>query len=444
MLTPGEKMLSKALVGSGLDSRGWNSIQAGLRDRAFFMSQVAELHIADAARRLTAEYADGHVDFSKLRIEWRNYLERADYQPDPEVAGTIKDLYTQARIDVVLKTNVAQARGFVQFAEGMTPGAFAAFPAQEFTRVVYRKRKRADWPRRWAAAGGKVHGGRMIALKDDPVWQRLGDAGPFGNPYPPFDWGSGMGVVDIDRKTAIELGVVTAEGVRASVDRLRDDAAQQRLPSMNGRLQAEVPYKGKTTEYKRLEAIFGDQITHDKGKVVWRANLIRDAFESGKPFRINLGGPTDCLKSMLPTDELRARLKGKAFTLNGDWLDKPRQTGGTHRAHFEPLEKDPRNIPLTPGDLDLVPSLWRKPHKVLPGGFPGSFVCQVETLDGGILNMVVDVKRTPVIHTLYKNKLGMGLGASLEQSSALQRMRHVQHAEPTAWYHSPLTKATRK
>ena len=44
--------------------------------------------------------------------------------------------------------------------------------------------------------------------------------------------------------------------------------------------------------------------------------------------------------------------------------------------------------------------------------------------------MVVDVKRTPVIHTLYKNKPGMGLGASIEQSSALQRMRHVQHAEP--------------
>lgn len=430
MLTPSEKILSKALVGSDLDSRGWNSIQAGLKDRAFFMSQVTELHIADAARRLSADHADGHVDISKLRIEWRNYLERAGYQPDPEVAGTIKDLYSQSRIDIILKTNVAQARGFVQFAEGMTPGAFAAFPAQEFTRVVYRKQKRADWPRRWAAAGGKVYGGRMIALKDDPVWQRLGDDGPFGNPYPPFDWGSGMGVVDVDRREAIELGVVTAEGIRASVDKLREDAANGSLPSMNGRLQAEVPYKGKTKEYKRLDAIFGDQITHDKGKVVWRANLIREAFESGKPFRINLGEPTDYLKDLLPTDDLRAQLKDKAFTLNGDWLDKPRKSGGTHRDHFEPRENDPRNIPLTSGDLDLIPSLWRSPHNVIEGKIKGFFVCQMETFDGGVINMVVDVKRTPVIHTLYKNRLGMGLGASLEHGSALQRMRHIQHAEP--------------
>ena len=55
MLTASEKILQKALVGSNLDSRGWNSIQAGLKDRAFFMSQVAELHIEDAARRLSAE-----------------------------------------------------------------------------------------------------------------------------------------------------------------------------------------------------------------------------------------------------------------------------------------------------------------------------------------------------------------------------------------------------
>ena len=67
MLTASEKILQKALVGSNLDSRGWNSIQAGLRDRAFFSSQVMEPHLLDAMQKLSAEYARGGTDLSKLR-----------------------------------------------------------------------------------------------------------------------------------------------------------------------------------------------------------------------------------------------------------------------------------------------------------------------------------------------------------------------------------------
>ncbi|MBR0198127.1 MAG: hypothetical protein IJQ34_08330, partial [Kiritimatiellae bacterium] len=68
------------------------------------------------------------------------------------------------------------------------------------------KNPRGDWPKRWQKAGGKIFpGGRMIALKDDPVWVKLS---VFDNPFPPFDWGSGMGLEDIGRKEAVKLGLI--------------------------------------------------------------------------------------------------------------------------------------------------------------------------------------------------------------------------------------------
>ena len=438
-MTAAEKILQKALVGSNIDSREWNSVQAGLRDRAFFSSQVAELQFLDAFRTGSAAHAAGAADISKIRMALRDYLTKKDYQPTDDIRGTIKDLTSKARLDVIIKTNVATARGFVRYANGMSPGAFAAFPAMKLLRIRQRKQGRA-WDARWKAAGDSVGWkgatpdfGTRTALKDSPIWHALGEgAGGYrdglGNPYPPFAWGSGVGVVDVSRKEAIELGLISDEELRAKTAEMEKQRDAGTLPGMNDGLS--VPYNGNTDAYNVLKEKFQDQITHADGKIVWRAGLVRDAFKSGDEFRINLGKPTQALKESLPTDELRAMLKDKAFALKGDWLDKPRKSGGTHREHFEPLEKDPRNIPLTSGDLDLIPTLWRNPDRVIPGDFTGSFVCQLDTFDGGILNMVVDVKRTPVIHTLYKNKPGMGLGASIEQSSALQRMRHVQHAEP--------------
>ena len=52
----------------------------------------------------------------------------------------------------------------------------------------------------------------MIALKNDPIWERLGDPKTFddalGNPYPPFAFNSGYDVRDVSRKEAERLGVI--------------------------------------------------------------------------------------------------------------------------------------------------------------------------------------------------------------------------------------------
>ena len=137
-MTAAELILKKALVASNLDSKEWNTIQAALRNRAFFSSCVAEANILQAMRHRAAEYAARGVDISEARKQMRADLERMHYAPKEGDEGTIKDLFSEARLNVILKHNLDQARGMIQRASGMTPGAFAAFPALEFKRIHRR------------------------------------------------------------------------------------------------------------------------------------------------------------------------------------------------------------------------------------------------------------------------------------------------------------------
>ena len=417
-MSPADKILQKALVASGnlklgdketlVDTEGWSKVQAGLRDRAFWSSQVTEAKILYAMRQNVAELVKGGKSPSEVRRDLRAYLDSIGYDPDKDLKpgeksrrGTIKDLYTKARLDVMMKTNADQAKGYASHIRATTAGAILAFPAYEFVRVEKRKMQR-DWGARWKAAADKVgwegvaKSGGMIALKTSPIWVALSR---FGNPFPPFDFNSGMGVRDVKKSKCREIGLLGPD----------EQPKVPEKPDFNGNLFEKVPFDGNTKEYKRLQDTFGDQITHKDGAIKWRGNIIRDAFESGEDFEIRLGKPTQALKRQLSEDDLKL-LKDKSFTLKGDWLDNPRAGGGTHRDHFEPKENDPRNIPLTAGDLDLIPTLWRSPDRVAKGGYKGSFTCEVDTIDGGILRMVVDVTKTPKIKTLYKRKSGLGSG----------------------------------
>lgn len=71
----------------------------------------------------------------------------------------------------------------------------------------------------------------MIALKNESIWE---DISRFGTPYAPFDFNSGMDVRDIDRATAVQLGLMSArERVMPQHRDFEDDmqsGAQQMSP----------------------------------------------------------------------------------------------------------------------------------------------------------------------------------------------------------------------
>ncbi len=94
-----------------------------------------------------------------------------------------------------------------------------AEPAWKLLRFGQRRVPR-DWLQRWKAAGdatGWVGAIRdsdvMVALKNSPIWQALGDGvgdynDTLGNPYPPFAFSSGMDWSGVRRDECIKLGLI--------------------------------------------------------------------------------------------------------------------------------------------------------------------------------------------------------------------------------------------
>lgn len=150
------------------------------------------------------------------------------YRPTPDEEGTIKDLSSDARINLVVKTNTEMAQGAGQFIQqNFNPDTLDAFPALELFRLEERQDPR-DWPQRWRIAAQVANDpnaarvleftGRMVALKSSGIWQAMGDgAGGYqdtlGNPFPPFAFNSGMWTEEISRESAQDLGLIGEDDV---------------------------------------------------------------------------------------------------------------------------------------------------------------------------------------------------------------------------------------
>lgn len=256
-----DALVRKALVGSGLDTAGWDAIAAAVRDRAFFSATVTELNLLAEMRQHVMDIVGSGKSMSEARRDLRSYLAETGYLPDEGMEGTIKDLRTKARLDVMLKTNADQAKGYAQHLRATTAGAILAFPGYELFRVQQRKLPR-DWGKRWQDAGNAVgwQGAcrdRMIALKTSPIWAALSR---FGNPFPPFDFNSGMGVRDVRKSVCRELGLL-GENEQPEIPE---------PPKFNGNLESRIAFGPDSPEGKRLTEIFGaGRVRFTEGKAEW-------------------------------------------------------------------------------------------------------------------------------------------------------------------------------
>lgn len=368
-MTAAEKILGKALAGSNLDTAGWSAIQAGLRDRAFFSSKVEDARILHEARRMCAEVADGKRAASEFRRDMRTLLSRMGH---PQGDGGLTDLYSQKRLDVLLDTNVRQARGYIQYREGCSEGALMAFPAQELVRVQAREKPR-DWEERWVRAGGRFHGGRMIALKNDPIWTAIS---AFGTPWPPFDFNSGMGVEDIDFETAVELGLIQEDTPIPEPEEM----------NFNEGLEAELPLDGIAEMDEMLRDAFGSQIEIVGNVARWNSNLIRELLDGTRSqnARLGKGGKVADILAEAGDNALADRVRNTGLTVTPQWM----QTHGLK--HKDPSGDAGTNMPLTTGDYELIPSMWRMPDAVEQHS-KNEITLSLDTLDGGTLRLGVNL-----------------------------------------------------
>ena len=203
------------------------ALPAALRDEAMFSSKVSDARILQAAKDRIAAIvqpegrAPGQsMNTATAREQIRDLLKSLGYAPEQGKEGSIEDLTSRSRLDLIIDTNVAMARGRGQWTATQDADVLDEWPCQELYRAEDREHER-NWAQRWRAAGGKLYGvssepdfnfRRAIARKNDPIWYRISR---FGKPWPPFDFNSGMDVEDVDREEAIALGVISE---RESVD----------------------------------------------------------------------------------------------------------------------------------------------------------------------------------------------------------------------------------
>jgi hypothetical protein len=178
-------------------------------------------------------------------------LDALGYQAEPGKEGTIEDLRSNQRLNLILNTNTAMVRGYGRYQEMNAPDSLIAFPAQELIRVGYRKVPR-PWREIWDNARALLGDSttalpssvRSAAVKGDPIWTQISD---FGLPWPPFRFNSGMGLMNIDYDEAVDLGLVKEDapiakpkalpmnkGLAASVEGMDSDLLSVLLQSLVG------------------------------------------------------------------------------------------------------------------------------------------------------------------------------------------------------------------
>jgi hypothetical protein len=149
---------------------------------------------------IIAEHTMGNADQATTRLNIKGALTSNGTLPYFEI-GNIRQELDSEWLDVLLKVNTDLVCGYRSFVQGMDPEVLDAYPARELVHVKGGP-ELCNWKIRWVELGGQIHSGRMIALKNDPVWLKLSD---FGHPHPPFAFESGMDMIDVSRTEAVEL-----------------------------------------------------------------------------------------------------------------------------------------------------------------------------------------------------------------------------------------------
>ena len=245
-----ESRMAKMLLPTELRGNMLAKLPGAIKERCFFSAAVQrgdELgKISDAIDDMLAGTTTRDAERARLK-------QVIDELGAPELSD--------ARLNLILDTNLDMAEGYGSFMQGQDETILDAWPAQELLRIGARKVPR-DWPDRWEEAGGElVDGDRMVAAKDDPIWDKLGDPDLFddglGNPYPPFAFNSGMDVADVDRNEAEQLGVIDPGQTIDASDRGLNDDLQSDLGIRDGILRnAIVDFLQGVAQFKKGVLLF--------------------------------------------------------------------------------------------------------------------------------------------------------------------------------------------
>ena len=225
---------AKTVLPTSLSSREiQEQLSVEIRRQSFYSARTTKAgYLSDAARMIKNLVSGDTVEDpetgalrprakgegfnpSLVRTRMQNYLKEIGYQPDPSEAGSLTDLSSDKRVDLIIDTQTKMAQGYARHEAAQDEDVLNDFPADEMYRQRQSRQQR-DWDIVWNTARRELgdatsaslatsKDGPFVALKNDPIWTAISR---FGNPYPPFDYGSGMWVRDADDALAERLGVL--------------------------------------------------------------------------------------------------------------------------------------------------------------------------------------------------------------------------------------------
>lgn len=223
-----EKSAGRDVLPSGLSTREQRvAFTEAMRESSVFSARTTNAFYLQKVREVVNQVLSGDMDLPLARLVLKQTLAALGYTPEggfpedpeglipPAVAGTLEDLSSNRRLNLMLDTQIALNRGRGQRDRGLIPARMRAFPAYELVRIGSREVPR-DWVERWLEIGGVLYEGRMIAMKDDPFWAELGSSEYFNDAldvsYPPFAFNSGKGWAAVPLAEVRRLGVVVRDG----------------------------------------------------------------------------------------------------------------------------------------------------------------------------------------------------------------------------------------
>lgn len=267
-----ERLGSRTVVAAGLDSQDWAfRVPTELRDRAFFSSRIESARFLQDTKTLLGDWLAGARETITLpngetttrltvasRAEFvqeaRRFAVANGLGPlDPRDAGTIKDITSQKRLNLIYDIQTQAAHDYGYWKQGLDPAVLNEFPAARFIREREVKQKRI------------IHAQNegVVRLKSDvDYWVAMNSPsfGGFGVPYGPWGFSSGMGVEDVDRDEAERLGLLQpGEAVESPEARWNE-----RLRASTTNLEPDVQ--------AFLKSELGDQVEIRDGQARWRTD----------------------------------------------------------------------------------------------------------------------------------------------------------------------------
>jgi hypothetical protein len=263
------KLAQRKVLPSSFDTFQWRMVATEIRERSFFSSMVESARVLESMKEYLDDYlaisrdADGKLvsqgraefvaNMRELAIaEGLGKVDPLTGEIIPEIAeNDLTDIRSIARLQLIFDTQVESAQEYGFWQQGNDPDLLWVYPAQRFIRV-----RPVMVPRDYHQANeGEVR------RKDDlDFWLDMNR--DFGVPWGPWGFNSGMGVEDVIREEAEELGIIRPGERIASPEIL-----------FNQRLQAGIQGKDPGIAAALQRATGG---TAAKGRLTPRENPTQD------------------------------------------------------------------------------------------------------------------------------------------------------------------------